>query len=100
MAVNWNDVRLVEGLVACLDDLCEKRKLPRPGRGSCDPEVMQFHFDLAELFDVWDKAQAYGHPDQRKAAWQAVEDHIRQFMPYVEAARREGRKLEPWPSDR
>jgi len=80
MAVNWDDVRYVEGLVACLDDVCERRGLPLASHGSADPKVMQFFFDLAELYDVYDKAQAHGDRDQRAAAWTAVEQRIRQFQ--------------------
>jgi len=80
MAVNWDDVREVEGIVAWLDDLCAEHKLPLPSHGSADPDVMQFHFDLAELFDVYSKARGHGDDDQQRAAWQAVEQHIAQFQ--------------------
>ena len=93
MAVNWNDVAYLDGLVACLDELCDERGLPRASRGSCDPNVMQFFFDLAEVYDTWSKADGYGDRDQARAAWQEVEACIQAFTPYVEAARREGRSL-------
>ena len=94
MAVNWNDVAYLEGLVCCLDELCKERQLPRPSYGSCDPEVMQFYFDLAEVYDTWTKAEAYGDRDQGRAAWAEVEACLRAFQPYAEAARRDGRRLE------
>ena len=73
-----------EGVIVAVDDLCAKHHLPGPFfYGVRSQELCWLHEELVGVFDVWDKAQAYGDDDQAEAAWLEVDAVLQRLERYV-----------------
>ena len=62
-----------EGVITAVDDLCARHHLPGPAECCWDQQAHWIMEELVEVFDVWDKAEAYGDVDQAHAAWLEVD---------------------------